>query len=200
MSILSTSAGRVYPPTHLAFFLFTSDVTSVEATPVFPPELSTIESDLATPPPIQLDLSHGQQPTPAIDPRDQWDQTLFLHRRVFLTVETPTHAYICQDPSSKYLERGDILKIISQASECDLTTSGNAAYMRLELSFGACHKREDTTRSPETLSLEEEVGRLQSRLQTPIEYVLAADELCFSPAYLCVFNREINETNSLLHL
>jgi hypothetical protein len=90
---------------------------------------------------------------------------------VFLTVETPTHAYICQDPSSKYLERGDILKIISQASECDLTTSGNAAYMRLELSLARV-TNEKTQQEALKRSLEEEVIRLQSRLQT-IEYVLA---------------------------
>ena len=55
---------------------------------------------------------------------------MFLDRR-----NTHSCIHLPGIPSSKYLERGDILKIISQASECDLTTSGNAAYMRLELSL-----------------------------------------------------------------
>ena len=39
----------------------------------------------------------------------------------------------CQDPSSTRLTHHDILNIICQASEWDLTTSGNAAYMWLKL-------------------------------------------------------------------
>jgi hypothetical protein len=62
-------------------------------------------------------------------------QSLFPHKYVFLTIETPTHASICQDPSSKHLKRDDILNIICQASEWNLTTSGNAAYMWLELAL-----------------------------------------------------------------
>jgi hypothetical protein len=104
-----------------------------------------------------------------------------------LTVKTPIHAYTCQDPLSNHLKHDDILKIISQANERDLTTSGNAAYMQLELSLAHVTNKKTQLEGLKR-SLEEEVIRLQSRLQT-IEYVLA--RLYFSDLF-CVFNREIN--------
>ena len=85
-------------------------------------------------------------------------------------VETLTRAYICQDPSSKHLNREDFLNIIHQANEHDLTTSGNGAYMRLELSLSRV-TNEKTQLESLKRSLEDEVIRLQTRLQT-IECVL----------------------------
>ena len=87
-----------------------------------------------------------------------------------LTVETCTHAYNCQDPSSKLLKRDNILNIIHQASESDLTSLGNAAYMQLELSL-AHVTYEKTQLEGSKCSVEEELIHLQLRLQT-IEYVL----------------------------
>lgn len=84
---------------------------------------------------------------------------------MFLTVETLTHAYICQDPSSKHLNREDILNIISQANERDLTTTGNTAYMRLELSLVRVTHEKTQLEGLKRL-LEEEVIRLRTRLQT----------------------------------
>ena len=89
---------------------------------------------------------------------------------MFLTVERLTRACICQDPSSKHFTREDILKIISQANERDLTTSGNTAYMRLELSLARV-THEKTQLDGLKRSLEEEVIRLRTRMQT-IECVL----------------------------
>ena len=89
---------------------------------------------------------------------------------MFLTIKTCTHAYICQNPLFKHLKRDDILNIICQATEGDLTTSGNTAYMRLELAFSRVTNEKNQLESSKR-SLEEEVIRLQSRLQT-IEYVL----------------------------
>jgi hypothetical protein len=74
-----------------------------------------------------------------------------------------------QDPLSKHLKHDDILNIICQASERDLTTLGNAAYMRLELALARI-TNEKTQLEGLKHSLEEEVIRLQSQLQT-IEYV-----------------------------
>ena len=74
---------------------------------------------------------------------------------------SPTY---CQDPSSTHLTHHDILNIIRQASEWDLTTSGNAAYMRLELTL-VCVTNEKTQLEGLKRSVEEEVIRLQSRLQ-----------------------------------
>jgi hypothetical protein len=88
---------------------------------------------------------------------------------VFLTIETHTYAYMHQDPLSKHLKRDNILNIICQASERDLTTSGNAAYMQLELAL-AHVTNEKTQLEGLKHSLEEEVICLQSQLQT-IEYV-----------------------------
>jgi hypothetical protein len=59
---------------------------------------------------------------------------------------------------------------VRQASERDLTASGNPAYMRLELALARV-TNEKTQLESLKRSLEEEVIRLQSRLQT-IEYVL----------------------------
>ena len=89
---------------------------------------------------------------------------------MFLTVETLTHAYICQDPLSKHLNHEDILNIISQANECDFTTMGNTAYMRLELSLSRV-THEKTQLEGLKRSLEEEVIHLRTRLQT-IECIL----------------------------
>ena len=60
-------------------------------------------------------------------------------------------------------------KIISQASEWDLTISGNAAYMCMELAL-ACVTNEKIQLEALKHSLKEKVVRLQSRLHT-IEYV-----------------------------
>ena len=68
-------------------------------------------------------------------------------------------------PPSKHLKHDDILNIICQASKWDLTTSGNAAYMQLELAL-AHVANEKTQLEGLKQSLEEEVIRLQSRLQT----------------------------------
>lgn len=70
-----------------------------------------------------------------------------------------------QDPSSKHLNHDDILNIICQASERDLTTSSNAAYMRLELTLVHVTNEKTQLEGLKCL-LEEEVIRLQSRLQT----------------------------------
>lgn len=75
-----------------------------------------------------------------------------------------------QDVSSKHITQDDILNIIRQASERDLATSGNTAYMRLELTLARL-TNEKTQLEGVKRSFEEEVIRLQARLQT-IEYIL----------------------------
>lgn len=67
-----------------------------------------------------------------------------------------------QDPTLKH---EDVINIIRQATECDLTASGNAAYMQLELML-ARTTNEKMQLEGLKRSLEEEVIRLQTRLQT----------------------------------
>lgn len=88
---------------------------------------------------------------------------------VILSVEMRTQAFICQDPSRSHLKRDEIVNIIFQASEWDLTSSGNGVYMRMELALARV-TNEKTQLESLKHSLEGEVIRLQSRLQT-IEYV-----------------------------
>ena len=64
----------------------------------------------------------------------------------------------------------DALDIIRQATERELTTTGNAAYMRLELALARVANKKTQLEGLKR-SLEEEVICLQSRLQT-IKYVL----------------------------
>jgi hypothetical protein len=59
----------------------------------------------------------------------------------------------------------DLINIIRQATERDLTASGNAAYMQLELMLARA-TNEKTQLEGLKRSLEEEVIRLQTRLQT----------------------------------
>ena len=66
---------------------------------------------------------------------------------------SPTY---CQDPSSTHLTHHDILNIICQASEWDLTTLGNAGYMQLELTL-AHVTNEKTQLEGLKCSVEEEV-------------------------------------------
>lgn len=82
-----------------------------------------------------------------------------------LALGQSTTTSLCQDPPSKHLKHDDILNIICQASKWDLTTSGNAAYMQLELAL-AHVANEKTQLEGLKQSLEEEVIRLQLRLQT----------------------------------
>jgi hypothetical protein len=67
-----------------------------------------------------------------------------------------------QDPTLKH---EDLINIIQQATERDLTASGNAAYMQLELMLARA-TNEKTQLKDLKRSLEEEVIRLQTRLRT----------------------------------
>ena len=67
-----------------------------------------------------------------------------------------------QDPTLKH---EDLINIIRQATERDLTASGNAAYMQLELMLARA-TNEKTQLEGLKRSLEEEVIRLQTRLGT----------------------------------
>jgi hypothetical protein len=95
---------------------------------------------------------------------------------VFPTTEACAHTYICQDSSSNHLN------IIRQATERDLTVSGNAAYMRLELALARI-TNEKTQLEGSISSLKDKNMRLESRLET-IEY----DLLTFHFADLLVFS------------
>lgn len=66
-----------------------------------------------------------------------------------------------QDPTLKH---EDLINIIQQATEHDLTASGNAAYMQLELMLARA-TNEKTQLKDLKRSLEEEVIRLQTRLR-----------------------------------
>ncbi|KAI0279679.1 hypothetical protein BC826DRAFT_975786, partial [Russula brevipes] len=80
--------------------------------------------------------------------------------------ESPASAAISpRDPSSKHLSYDEVLNVIRQANERELTTSGNAAYMRLELALARV-TNEKTQVDALKRSLEDEVIRLQTRLQT----------------------------------
>ncbi|KAI0282449.1 hypothetical protein BC826DRAFT_1110770 [Russula brevipes] len=69
------------------------------------------------------------------------------------------------DPSLRHVARDDVLNVIRQASEHDLTMTGNAAYMRLQLSL-AHITNEKTQADALKRSLEDEIIRLQTRMQT----------------------------------
>lgn len=93
-----------------------------------------------------------------------------------------THGYVSQDPSSKNRRRDDILNVIRQASEHDLTMSGNMAYMRLELTLARVTNEKIQLESSKR-SLEDEIIRLKSRLETT-EYVI----VCFDFSDYRVFS------------
>jgi hypothetical protein len=67
-----------------------------------------------------------------------------------------------QDPTLKH---EDLINIIRQATERDLTASGNTAYMHLELMLARA-TNEKMQLAGLKCSLEEEVIRLQTRLRT----------------------------------
>jgi len=67
-----------------------------------------------------------------------------------------------QDPTLKH---EDLINIIRQATERDLTASGNAAYMQLELMLSRATNEKMQLEALKR-SLEEEVIRLQTRLRT----------------------------------
>lgn len=91
---------------------------------------------------------------------------------MFLGIKTRADTYLRQDAPSNHIKRDDILSIIRQANEHDLTTSGNVAYMQLQLALARVTNEKTQIDGLKRL-LEEEVIRLQSRLQT-IEYVLVS--------------------------
>jgi len=88
----------------------------------------------------------------------------------------------------KNLSFNDVLNVIRQASERELTTSGNAAYMRLELALARVTNEKIQLEGLKR-SLEDEVIRLQSRLQT-IECVTF---FYYLSQLTGISNREIND-------
>lgn len=70
--------------------------------------------------------------------------------------------HVQQDPTLKH---EDLINIIRQATERDLTSSGNAAYMQLELMLARATNEKMQLEGLKR-SLEEEVIRLQTRLRT----------------------------------
>ena len=70
--------------------------------------------------------------------------------------------HVQQDPTLKH---EDLINIIRQATKRDLTSSGNAAYMQLELMLARATNEKMQLEGLKR-SLEEEVIRLQTRLRT----------------------------------
>ena len=72
-------------------------------------------------------------------------------------------SYVQQDAGT--LKHEDFIRILRQATEHDLTTSGNVPYMQLELMLARATNEKMQLEGLKR-SLEEEVIRLQTRLQT----------------------------------